>query len=311
MLKNLNLAGRIVGLVICAVLVTAAALWISTSRELAQQLEIQRYETSNDHIRALGVVFGDRVPGARVRVEGETGMRAETASLVEFGDHYVVDTTSLLTGGVATVFAFDPEKNNFIRKSTTLRKEDGERAMGTWLANDHPAQALVREGKRYAGPATLFGREYMTVYQPTVDPFDKVNGILFIGMPMEKLMESQASANRAMLIAAILVAFGVTIAAVFIARKMFRPLGDIAARVSALAQGDLTSEIAHRGRADEIGAVARALEVLRDTKRRRRRCRTSGSRRRSTSSIVVKRLMRRSRNSASGPRACSTNSTST
>jgi len=268
MFRKLNLATRIVGLVVGAVLVTAVGMWFATSSELSRQVDELGHQASNEHIRALSIVFGERVPGAKASLNNGVVTRVETPSLIDFSDHHVVDATSTLTGGVATVFAFDPEKNNFIRRSTTLRKENGDRAYGTYLADDHPAQAVVRAGKTYIGPARLFGRDYLTGYLPTVDAANKVNGILFIGMPSELLAAKKASANRTMMLAALLLALVVTVSAAFIATRMFKPLGQIAARVEALSKGDLSSAIAHRERGDEIGAVARALEVLRDTSER-------------------------------------------
>jgi methyl-accepting chemotaxis protein len=265
MLSRIKLASRIVALVAIAVLVAAGGMFFATSNELSQQLEAREYETGRDHIRTLAVVFGDRFEGARIDIRDGEITRAETPSLYDFDDHSIVDTTSLLTEGVATVFAMDPAENNFIRRSTTLRQENGERAVGTYLDPAHPAQQYMRAGETYVGPATLFGRDYVTVYHPTVDPQSgAVNGILFIGLHVEPLLAAQANATRTMLIAALLLVVVVTAAAAWAATRMFRPLNEITQRVTSLAQNDLESAIPHSQRGDEIGDVARALEVLRD-----------------------------------------------
>ena len=265
MLSRMKLASRIVALVVVAVFVTAGGMFLATSTELSQQLETREYETGRDHIRTLGVIFSDRMAGAQVDIREGALVRAVSPSLIGFDDHSIVDTTSLLTGGVATVFAMDPAENNFIRRSTTLRKENGERAFGTYLDPGHPAQDVVRAGQTYVGPATLFGREYVTVYHPTVDAQSgAVNGILFIGLHVEPLLAAQAGATRTMLIAAFLLALVVTGAAAYAAKRVFRPLNQISQRVKALAENDLDTPIPHRERGDEIGDVARALEILRD-----------------------------------------------
>ena len=92
-----------------------------------------------------------------------------------------VDSFTTLTGGVATVF--QREGDDFRRVSTSLKKEDGSRAINTLLDRNHPAYKLVIEGKRYLGRAVLFGKTYMTMYEPIVQN-DKVIGILFIGQDM-------------------------------------------------------------------------------------------------------------------------------
>ncbi len=265
MLSRMKLASRIVALVVVAVCVTAGGMFFATSVELSQQLETREYETGRDHIRTLGVVFEDHFPGARVDISDGVVERAVSPSLIDFDDHSIVDMTSVLTGGVATVFAMDPAEDNFVRRSTNLRKENGERAFGTYLDPGHPAQEIVRAGETYVGPATLFGRDYVTVYHPTIDAQSgAVNGILFIGLHVEPLLAAQASATRTMLIAAFLLALVVTGAAAFAASRLFRPLNRISHRVTALAENDLDTPIPHRERGDEIGDVARALEILRD-----------------------------------------------
>ncbi len=94
-------------------------------------------------------------------------------------DFVSVDKFTEDTGGVATVFA--RKGDDFIRITTSLKKQDGTRAMGTLLDRNHPAYPLVLAGKSYSGPANLFGKSYMTHYQPMKDKAGKVNAILFIG----------------------------------------------------------------------------------------------------------------------------------
>jgi len=91
-----------------------------------------------------------------------------------------VDRFQALTGGVATIFARSGE--DFIRISTSLRKENGERAIGTPLDRTHPAYERVKKGEIYIGKARLFGKDYMTKYLPVKDEGGKVVGILFTGM---------------------------------------------------------------------------------------------------------------------------------
>jgi methyl-accepting chemotaxis protein-2 (aspartate sensor receptor) len=98
-------------------------------------------------------------------------------------------------GGVATIFARTGD--DFIRVTTSLKKQDGERAYKTLLDRKHPAYPLMVEGKTYVGRASLFGREYMTVYEP-IREGDRTIGILFTGSDigpilskLDKVMASQ------------------------------------------------------------------------------------------------------------------------
>lgn len=98
-----------------------------------------------------------------------------------------VDEFAQLTGGVATVFA--AKGDGFIRVATSLKKEDGSRAFGTMLDPKGAAFAAASKGETYQGPARLFGRDYMTVYQP-VKKDGKIIAILFTGFDMGPAMSA-------------------------------------------------------------------------------------------------------------------------
>ena len=95
-------------------------------------------------------------------------------------DFSAVDKFNTITSGIATVFA--RQGDDFVRITTSLKKEDGERAVGTTLDRSHPGYAKALSGNAYIGKATLFGRDYMTKYQPIRDASGKTIGILFIGL---------------------------------------------------------------------------------------------------------------------------------
>ncbi len=88
-------------------------------------------------------------------------------------------------GAVATVFARTGD--DFIRVTTSLKKQDGERAFKTLLDRKHPAYPLMAEGKTYIGRASLFGQDYMTVYEP-IREGNRTIGILFIGSDIAPIL---------------------------------------------------------------------------------------------------------------------------
>jgi methyl-accepting chemotaxis protein-2 (aspartate sensor receptor) len=106
-------------------------------------------------------------------------------------DFVSVDKFTEDTGGVATVFA--RKGDDFIRITTSLKQQDGKRALGTLLDRAHPAYPLVLAGQPYSGPAILFGKPYMTHYEPMKDASGKVNAILFIGYDTSNF---QAGVNK-------------------------------------------------------------------------------------------------------------------
>jgi len=91
----------------------------------------------------------------------------------------VVQQYTKLTGNIATIFK--REGDDFVRIATSLKKEDGSFAVGTYLGKNHPGYQLLIKGKPYIGRARLFGRDYITYYYPVKNEKGEVVGIFFVG----------------------------------------------------------------------------------------------------------------------------------
>jgi methyl-accepting chemotaxis protein-2 (aspartate sensor receptor) len=103
-------------------------------------------------------------------------------------DNEVCDRFTAMTGGsVATIF--EKKGEDFLRIATSLKKEDGSRAVGTTLDRGHPAYPLLLKGETYIGKATLFGKDYMTKYVPVKDGSGNVIGVYFIGFDITKTIK--------------------------------------------------------------------------------------------------------------------------
>ena len=90
-----------------------------------------------------------------------------------------VDQFTKMTGGVATVFA--RYEDDFLRVTTSLKKENGDRAIGTLLGTGHPGYQGFLKGERYFGKANLFGKDYMTLYIPVKTRTGDVVAVMFVG----------------------------------------------------------------------------------------------------------------------------------
>lgn len=92
----------------------------------------------------------------------------------------IVDRFTDVTKAVGTVFVRTGD--DFVRVATSLKKEDGSRAVGTALDRMHPAYQGLLKGEEFVGKATLFGKDYMTKYLPVKDGQGKVIAVLFVGL---------------------------------------------------------------------------------------------------------------------------------
>lgn len=102
-----------------------------------------------------------------------------------------VDDFLTRTGAIATLFVRSGD--DFVRVATSLRKENGDRAIGTKLDKASPAFAPVLKGEVYRGLALLFGKRYITQYQPVKDTQGNTIAILFVGVDITHSWEVMRS----------------------------------------------------------------------------------------------------------------------
>jgi methyl-accepting chemotaxis protein len=122
-----------------------------------------------------------------------------------------------------------------------------------------------REGQMMTGlELVLPGRgAYMLAVQPLRDLSGNASAAMMIALPraafdaaMDKVLSIIGFAALAVL--------GITIpVALFAARRIANPLSDMAGAMGRLAKGDTALEIPGRGRSDEVGSMAEALEKFR------------------------------------------------
>ena len=94
-------------------------------------------------------------------------------------DFTLPDKFTAITGSTATIFV--KHGDEFVRISTSVKKEDGSRAVGTVLDHAHPGYARLAAGEPWVGIVKLFGKQFMTEYAPLKDGSGKVIGVLYVG----------------------------------------------------------------------------------------------------------------------------------
>ncbi|HZR88109.1 MAG TPA: Cache 3/Cache 2 fusion domain-containing protein [Bradyrhizobium sp.] len=250
-------------------LVVGAAYW-----SLSQEFNERALRDIEVNLRTLALAFGESFKDAKITLHEGVVTRIELPQMPELKDHAVVDRAVSYVGGNATLFVYDEASGQFVRRSTNVKKENGERAVGTQLAADHPGQALLRRGEAYKGPANLFGRSFMTAYFPVVSPAGKVIGILYVGIPMAQLEVMLARALQLMAIAGGVAALLVIALTLLIVRRVTGPLTSVTASLTAIANGHSDVAIDCDDRGDEIGEIARTVAVFRSNSQERQRLRS-------------------------------------
>ncbi|MDU3131520.1 MAG: Cache 3/Cache 2 fusion domain-containing protein [Bradyrhizobium sp.] len=261
------LIGAAVVIALNTALVVGAAYW-SLSSDFADRAK----RDIEGNLRTFALTFAETFKDAKVSMQNGAVTRIEVPTISDIKDHAIVDRATSYVGGSATLFVVD-DNGQFVRRSTNVKKENGDRAVGTQLAADHPAQPLLRRGGAYKGPAVLFGKPFMTAYFPVTNPAGKVIGILYVGVPMAELDAMLSQVMQTMMVAAAIAALlvlGLTMLAV---RRVTKPLTAVTEALTAIADGREHVEIGSDDRSDEIGEIARSLMFFRSAAGERRRMR--------------------------------------
>src|SRR5579871_3318992 len=251
------------------VLLVGAGYW-SLTRDFGARAE----RDIDISLRTLTLTFGESYPDAKITMRDGAVDRVEIAKMPEFSDHRIVDRATSYVGGNATLFVYDDATDKFVRRTTNVKKENGDRAVGTQLAPDHPGQAIIRRGEAYKGPAMLFGSRFYTAYHPVFNPSGKIIGIIYVGIATAELDGMLQQAILAMVSAAGVAVLLALIATLMLVRRVTKPLNAVADTLTALADGRTDIEVRYADRADEIGAIARTIDVFKANRIERRQLET-------------------------------------
>jgi methyl-accepting chemotaxis protein-2 (aspartate sensor receptor) len=199
-------------------------------------------------------------------------------------DNAAADRFTTQTGATATIFV--KSANDFVRIATSVKKADGERAIGTSLSHAHPGYALLQAGRAYVGYATLFGTQYLTQYDPLRDMSGRIIGALYVGVDVSGerrlslaskvawlcfgltsllvwllLSTSSERYTTALVMGWIGCAIISVVLCSFMRRAIGRPLQAARTLAQRLASGDLTEQLAV-DRNDDIGQVMQAINGI-------------------------------------------------
>jgi methyl-accepting chemotaxis protein len=201
---DLSIATRL-NLIVCSTLLVlvVAGSWFLGSR-LGSHLEEKRLAevaaTNNNIIgmigayaeslerdaanqaRAMVLLFPDgfsSAPGSELNSSGLRVPVLRSGSTVVNNNSALMDRFAAANRGIASVLVRDGD--NFVRIATSVRKEDGSRAVGLPLESNHPALPHLLKGEPYGGRAKFLGRDYVAHYEPLKDADGKVIATLVVG----------------------------------------------------------------------------------------------------------------------------------
>lgn len=111
----------------------------------------------------------------------------------------VVDEVGAMMHTNVTIFQRMNDKGDMLRIATNVRKDDGTRAVGTFIPatnpNGTPNEVIksVLSGKTFRGRAYVVNQWYLTAYEPLKDASGNIIGMIYSGTPLKDLTELRQS----------------------------------------------------------------------------------------------------------------------
>ncbi|MBY5589230.1 HAMP domain-containing protein [Rhizobium leguminosarum] len=280
-LFSTSIVRQIVAITLFLLAISTAAIVGVTYYNLSHHVMDGAVSDARDATRAMAVLYGAADQAAKVELKDNQLSAVTEDAIPALADHSLVDRTAQSIAGVATIF--QKQGSDYVRISTNVKKENGDRAVGTKLVAEHPAQPVLARGEAYYGPAELFGRKFMTGYFPIKNASNANVGILFIGIPMELYYQRMYELQMLVLGVGGIVMLLVGVLTYYAIRLSVKPLQALTTSVRSISSGDLDGAIACVEKKNEFGDIGRALALFRDSARARRDLETQAAEQRELS----------------------------
>jgi methyl-accepting chemotaxis protein len=177
----------------------------------------------------------------------------------------VIDGNDALADEIATLFAAGPAFfNGETRVLTTARKADGTRAVGLKLPPGDARDAVFGRAEHYAGLVVVAGVPYFSALLPIKNAAGQMIGAMALGRPLKSVNDTMdAIIWRSVLTSLPVVAVAAGLVFLF-TRRLTKPLARLTGQMGQIAGGALDITVQMTDRHDEVGAMARAVEVFRE-----------------------------------------------
>jgi methyl-accepting chemotaxis protein len=264
-LGSTKLTTAIAGLVLGSIVVTIIAYSVSNYMGLREQALQQAQIQQRTDLKTAATILEKRLASSVVTWAEDNSVGAfQTYSIPRFYDNGTIDSITRVTGAEAVVFSIDPATGQFLAKTSSFPGEGEERAAEFAIDPQSPAHAALSQSLPYEGEVELLGKTYWGEFFPILKLDNTLLGAFWVGAD---LGAAEASARAS--IPGMLVIGGVLLAvmgalALFVSRQLTKPVPKLAATMQAIADGNFDTEVLYVERRNEIGAMARAVEVFRE-----------------------------------------------
>jgi methyl-accepting chemotaxis protein len=271
-LANRKLSHLTTAAMVAFVVMTAAALFAAVALQTRSDVQSKALAQLQSNVRTFVGILRGSIDSLTVKKDGTGAITGITVNddAVFYSDE-LADRIAEATQAPATLFVKDKASGNFIRRATNMRNPDGSRAVGTAMDRNGVVFPIVSAGGTYVGQAKILGSDYLLVNLPVFGQSGQVLGVLGSGFQVTALEASAANLMWQMGMVSLAAVLALTLAAILTGRMLFRPIPKLAETMQSLAHGETALAVPYVAWKNEVGEMARAVEIFRDNTVERQR----------------------------------------
>ena len=265
LLGSIRLTFAIAAMAVCSIAIAIGAVLLGLFISLSNTASNNASQEVASATRISAEILQVNLPSLEIASDETGNVAALTMrSMPRFRTHDVIDTIARVAGQDAAIYVHDPEVGpDFVVGTSSLLKADGERLLDTPIVAGTPLHDAMLANTAVHDEEVIGGVGYFTLYQPIAMSDGTVIGALLVAVARAPI-EAVVGQNLLMLVAVGGVALLVIgIMALLLSRVLTRPIPRLSEVMSAMAEGNLGVEVPYTERRNEIGAMARAVEVFR------------------------------------------------
>jgi methyl-accepting chemotaxis protein len=265
LLGNVRMTTTILVLVMLSIIGSIAAVSGVIYMNLHSQAMADGEMQQQTNLGVAATILERRISGSVLTwtEEGEIAT-FQSWAIPPFYDTEVIDSVTRVTRQDAAIYVTDPATGDMLAKTTSIALADGTRAVGGILPAASDVVTRLNAGERVVGQIMIDGTSYKTALQPIQKTNGEVMGAIFVGTPMANVEAAATGVLGLIAIVGGAAVAGFGLFGFIASRLITRPIPKLAQTMDVVAQGNYDVEVPFTGLGNEVGAMARAVEVFRE-----------------------------------------------
>ena len=261
---NIKMTTTIAALVLIAIIGSIAAVSGTIYMSLYAQSMADSKVQQETNLAVAATILERRISGSVLNWTEEGTMDAfQSWAVPPFYDTEIIDSVTRVTKQDASIYVLDTATQVLQGKTTSIAAPDGTRVTDLVLDASSPAFEAIIAGEPFIGQLPINGTNYFAALQPIEKMSGEVMGAIFVGTTMADVEASANGVLGLILMVGGAVTVGLGLLGLFLSRLITKPIPKLAGSMGAIAEGNYDTEVPYTEQGNEVGAMARAVEVFR------------------------------------------------